>query len=409
MCGETPKYIVEVNGKEVDVDASQTTYTLSETYGGKDITWSVTAVVGDKKGPVSECNTTRVCLYEKLNSVTLSDIEDVSKTGGWEFSWTNPNPADGVCIDAANYVYTFSLTDDRTGTVVCSEVTHNTSVECNVGTSGLYRLSVAVSYGGMAPVEAAKNVSLCVPEVVDPPTVTTPANEAVFLEGELVTIKWTGLTQKETQCNAPVSHYLRYWAEDEEANATTLRLEDADMDVKLSELANNAEYHWELEEVCEYWDRNLTRAGTFRTCSPSTPPVPVLDEYAEGTYFGERFTLSWAAVNFGEVCEPRNKTGYHVYFFQSEGNYTDVPYTYVEEPSYTVTGATDDDYKYVVRAVNNGVLGEVSEAVDVKVCIPTVPNPPVLLSPMKGAFIKIRGGVDFDIVKENINWKACGK
>ena len=418
MCGETPKYIVVVNGDTVVIDASQTNYTLSETYGNKDVTWSVRAVVGVKEGPVSSCGATRVCLHEGLSPVVLSDPEAVSRTGNWTFVWTNPNSADGVCTKQESYTYSFALTNASTGVPVCDAVTSNTSVECRVNESGLYGLRVDVLYGSRGNASAEKNVSLCVPEAVEPPVITAPADGAVFLEGELVAIRWAGLTQKETQCRAPVSHYVRYWAEGEEAaNATTLRVEDADTDVKLGDLARDTAYRWVLEETCEHWDRNLTRTGTFRTCSPSTPPVPVLKAGGEGleeeecknAFFGEQFTLKWTAVDFGEVCGPRNKTGYHVYFFPLGSNYSSVPYAYVEEPAYTVNGATDGDYQYVVRAVNNGVLGEVSRAVNVSVCVPSEPEPPVLLSPMKGAFLRIRDGVNFDIVKESVEWKVCGK
>lgn len=344
-------------------------------------------------------------MIKRPSAVRLHDPAYVSKDGRWTFEWSNTNTYGDMCGVATNYSYTYSLRNASSGAPVCSGAGNSTSFVCDVGASGTYTLSVVVGDGISNSTAAVKNVTLCIPASVSAPNVTSPANGTAYLDGELVTITWEGLTRKESQCNAAVNHSLRYWVEGEgEETAGVEVLEDGDTYVRLGNLTENRTYLWVLEERYEHWAPSVY-AGSFRTCTVVEPPEPVFAEYE--VEVGESFTLEWEGVDFGDVCGRQEEVGYYVYFSRAGSEPTGVPHVFVNTSRHDAKYVTDGEYQVVVRAVNNGVVGNLSDVVNVSVCVTTEPKSPVLWSPLPGTAVRVRGGTNFDVVKGD-HGKICG-
>ena len=155
-------------------------------------------------------------------------------------------------------------------------------------------------------------------------------------------------------------------------------------------------YYWEINANSKYKTSQSSRQS-FIVCTPSTPSIPVLnDTYDQND---SSITLRWESVIFAEECNQSKDVGYEVYFFGAGYNHTSVSPVFVNETEYTIDGVTDGKYHFAVRAKNVNKYSEISEYMNLSICIPRGPSVPSLWYPMSDSFVRIRGGFYVDVSK----------
>ena len=397
VCGEEHGYIVEYDGKETKVGRAQTNITVPEFYGGKNMTWSVRAYVGAAEGVEASC-AVELCVATDPEMVTLGTWTK-KQVGVWAFSWSNPNTRESVCGASVEYRYRVHVRNVETNVVVVKEETEETEVEVRVNETGVYEWSVVVTDGQRESAERKANVSLCVPKRGEAPVLEQPQDGDVYLTGELVELEWGELTKRDTQCGGTVNHTLQYWASGS-ADVTSVELGEEDRSWTLSGLDGDTMYMWAIVEQYTHWNESV-RSGTFQTCTLGQPETPSCVQSD-----GRR--VWWSRVEFGAVCGRVNETGYLVYVARRGTEWASAAPVRVQTEEYKVSGLEDGVYEVVVRAVNGAHSSDASAVVNVRVCTPTAPGVPVLWSPLSGAVMKLRDGVNFDVAKQVDRGKVCG-
>ena len=232
---------------------------------------------------------------------------------------------------------------------------------------------------------------------------SSPQSGDILVYKEPFNFEWESLPSS-YQCSddGKIKYTLYYW--NDASNKKTLTLSSGQVRISPDELSGDTIYNWNIVAKSKY--RNSTSSTwSFTVCIPSTPSAPVIEEIYDQA--GSSITFRWKEAEFTKTCNRSKDVGYEVYFFSNGTNHTSVTPAFTSRTYYTVEGVTDGNYHFTVRAKNTNKYSEVSEYMNLSICVPRSSGPVLLSYPINEAKVRLRDELYFEVPKMSDKGSQC--